>query len=109
MSLPPPIANRQRQENQHRVEALISIGSNVDALHHLVRHDAEHPRVAGIGDLDRGRAALSSRTFACSMSGMTGSVASEHSSPSTTWAFNCSRSRLAACAAVASLIGSFGP
>src|SRR5262249_34870836 len=43
--------------------------------------------------------ALSSGTLACSMTGMTASVASEHSSPMMTSGLNCSISRLAACVA----------
>ena len=43
--------------------------------------------------------ALSSGTFACSINGITASVASEHSSPITTCGLYCSSSRLAACVA----------
>ena len=42
-----------QQHRRARVKAFISIGGDVDALHHLVGHDAERPRVARIGDLDR--------------------------------------------------------
>jgi hypothetical protein len=49
---------------QHRVlriEALVGVGGDVDALHHLVGHDAEGPRIAGLGDLDRGGAGIDQR------------------------------------------------
>src|SRR6266851_4723000 len=49
------------QHRAARVEALVGIGGDIDALHHLVRHDAKRPRVAGIGDLDRGRAGVEQR------------------------------------------------
>jgi hypothetical protein len=43
--------------------------------------------------------ALISGTFACSTTGITASVASEHSSPMMTSGLNCSIRRLAACVA----------
>ena len=49
------------QHCRARVEALVSIGGDVDALHDLVGHDAKRPRVAGIGDFDRGGACVEKR------------------------------------------------
>ncbi len=44
-----------------RIEALMGIGRDVDALHHLVGHDAERPGVARFGDPDRGRSGVQER------------------------------------------------
>ena len=41
------------QHGGARVEPVVGVGRDVDALHHLVRHDAEGPGIAGLGDLDR--------------------------------------------------------
>ena len=49
------------QHCRARVEALVSISGDVDALHDLVGHDAKRPRVAGIGDFDRGGACVEKR------------------------------------------------
>jgi hypothetical protein len=50
-----------KQDGRTRAEVIVGVGRDVNALHNLVRHNAEGPRIAGLGDLDRRRAGIDER------------------------------------------------
>src|ERR1700751_3815664 len=47
-----------QQNSSSGVQSLVCVGRNIDALHYLVRHDPEGPRIARVGDLNGGRASI---------------------------------------------------
>src|SRR5215475_3620574 len=49
------------QDGGTRVEVIVGVNGDVNALHDLVRHDAERPRIAWLRDLDRRRAGIDER------------------------------------------------
>ena len=52
-----------QQHRRSRIELLVGICRDIDALHHFVWHDAERPGIAWIGDFDRGGAGVEERNL----------------------------------------------